>query len=257
MAITYFGSIGVPTDNGTSAASPVTFANPPIASMATGDLVIVYAYCRNAAATITINNAGGQTWTSETNHQSSTSTLTGRIFWCRFNGTWSAAPSFAFTSTTNTNCVMHVFRPNTSTNSWALITATNTVSENAMTSRVAAATWAWPLDAANFTPDSNDTVTIVSFITEDDNTWGTLTGTGWTQVTSPSAQFRNTSGNDVSSTYAYIIQGTAASIPVMGLTQTANGNDAGIYSGFLWREFTPAATALKDMIGHGIIPFAR
>jgi hypothetical protein len=41
--ITYFNSASTPADNGTSATSPVAFSNPPIASMAAGDLVIVYA----------------------------------------------------------------------------------------------------------------------------------------------------------------------------------------------------------------------
>jgi hypothetical protein len=201
----------------------------------------VYAYCRNASATISINNGGGQSWTSEATHNSSTSVLTGKVFWCRYNGTWSAAPSFSFSSTTNTNVVMLVFRPVTSTNSWGLSTASTTNVENTLLSYAAAATFGVPTDAATFTPTRDNTVSLAIRSTADDNTWGTPTGTGWTQVTSPSAQFRNTSGSDVSSAYTYIIQGTAASIPVSGLSQATLGNDAGIAGLYIWYEFTPSA----------------
>lgn len=241
---TYFGSIGVPTDNSTSAASPVAFANPPIASMASGDLVIVYAYCRNASATIDVSNTGGQSWTSETQHQSSSAVLTGRVFWCRYNGTWSAAPSFSFSSVTNTNVVMHVFRPVTSTNSWALSTATTTAVENTLTSRAAASSFGNPSDAGTYTPNNNNTVSLAICSTDDDNTWNNPTQS-FTQVTSPSAQFRNTSGSDVSSAYSYRIQGTAASMNATSLTQATLGNDPGISGLYIWYEFTPAPYSKK------------
>lgn len=231
---TYFGSVGVPTDNGTSAASPVSFANPPIASMVTGDLVIVYAYCRNAAATISINNAGGQTWTTETARQSATSTLTGQVFWCRYNGTWSAAPSFTFSSTTNTNAVMHVFRPTSGTNQWAKETSFpgGGLSHNSLEDFIANATIA---QVGGSSATANTCVGLAIWSTDDDNSWGTLSGTGWTQVTSPASQFRNTSGSDVSSAYAYKIS-TAQASP--SLTQTANGNDPGVQGMFFFYEFT-------------------
>lgn len=236
---TYFGSIAVPTDNGTNATSPVAFANPPIASMAAGDLVVVYAYCRNASATIDVSNTGGQSWTSETTHQGTSATLTARVFWCRFNGTWSAAPSFSFSSTTNTSVVMHVFRPNTSTNSWGLSTASTTNQENTLTSRASATSHGNPADAATFTPTESNTVSLSIVSSQDDNTWGSLTGAGWTQVTSPASQFRNLAGNDTSCAFAYFLQGAAASIPVTGLSQLANGPDAGIGGLYIWYEFTP------------------
>jgi len=233
---TYFGSVGVPTDNGTSAASPVAFANPPIASMAAGDLVVVYAYCRNASATIAVSNAGGQSWTSETAHQSSTAVLTGQVFWCRYNGTWSAAPSFSFSSTTNTNVVMHVFRPVTSTNQWSLDPGANTLNINIPRSFAAAATISSPSAATSTTFDN--TVNLYFVSTDDDNTWGTPTGSGWTQVTSPSSQFRNTSGNDISSSYMYLFLSTAGSVARPSLTEATNGNDPGIHGQYMWREYT-------------------
>lgn len=248
-AQTYFGSVAVPTDNGTSATSPVAFANPPIASMVSGDLVIVYAYCRTGSATISVSNAGGQTWTSETAHSSSTATLTGRIFWCTYNGTWSAAPSFSFSATTNTNVVMHVFRPSSGSNSWALSTATTTGTENTLVSNVSAATWTVPFDiGSTYTPDNNKTVNLAIFNTDDDNTWGSPSGTGWTQVTSPASQFRNTSGSDVSSAYMYIIKATAGTVPFCQLTEATLGNDGGIQGLYIWYEVPPAPPASHRVV---------
>jgi len=256
MAITYFGTIGVPTDNGTSAVSPVAFANPPIASMTTGDLVVVYAYCRNASATIAVSNAGGQTWTSETLHNGSTATLSGRIFWCRFNGTWSAAPSFSFSSTTNTNVVMHVFRPTTSTNNWGLDASSNPTNINVPRSFAAAATISSPSASVNTT--QTNTVSLFTVSTDDDNTWGTPAGSGWTQITSPSSQFRNTSGNDASSAYMYNIRTSIGTLTVPSLNEATLGNDPGIHSQYIWYEFIPPTTVLKDIIGGlGIVPSAR
>jgi hypothetical protein len=240
---TFHGAIGVPADNGTSAASPVSFNSgvAPLSTMQAGDLAIIYLYCRNNAATLGINNGGGQSWNSETTHQSSTSVLTGKVLWCRFNGTWGASPSFTYSSTTNTNAVMVIFRPATSTNSWGLSTASTTNIENTLVSYAASAIFGVPADAATFTPAQNNTVSLAIRSTADDNTWGTPTGTGWAQITSPSSQFRNTSGSDVSSAYTYIIQGTAASIPVSGLSQATLGNDAGIAGLYIWYEFTPSS----------------
>jgi hypothetical protein len=197
---TFHGAIGVPADPGTSATSPVTFNSgaAPLSTMATGDLAIVYLYCRNASATFTYSN------------------------------------------TTNTNAVMIIFRPVTSTNSWGLSAASNTTQENTLTSRAAAATFGAPADAGSYTPAQNNNVSLLIVSTDDDNTWGTPSN-GFTQITSPSSQFRNTSGSDASSAYSYLIQGTAASQTATGLTQATLGNDPGIAGIYIWYEFTPVS----------------
>jgi hypothetical protein len=235
--ITYFNSASTPADNGTSATSPVAFSNPPIASMAAGDLVIVYAYCRNSGATIAVSNAGGQSWTSEAAHQSSTATLTGQVFWCRYNGTWSGAPSFSFSSTTNTNVVMHVFRPITSTNHWNKDPTSGNPNTNKIQSFLAGATIAG--NAASFGTINANTVSVQFWATDDDNTWGSLTGSGWTST--GNAQYRNTSGNDVSSTYAHSIRTSAGTVSQPTKTEATNGNDPGIIGLFTWYEYTPSA----------------
>jgi hypothetical protein len=246
QAQTFFGAVGVPSDPGTSAVSPVAFANPPIASMAAGDLVVVYAYCRNASATIDLNVSGGQNWTLETLHNSSTATLSGRVFWCRFDGTWDAAPSFTFSSTTNTNVVMVVYRPVTSTNSWALSAASTTAHENSLRSFAAAANVGIPQDAGSYTPAQNNNVTVCFVSTDDDNTWTAAGGTTFTKITSPSAQFRNTSGSDASSSVAWLFQTTASSVSAENVfTEATLGNDPGIIGFYIFYEYTPVSLSRR------------
>lgn len=116
MAITYFNSASTPTDNGTSTGN-VTVTPP--GSMVVGDLTVVFCYYRGTS-TITVGTTGGQTWnTGLASATAANPNLSYAVFWCRFNGTWGANPVFNFsTSTTNTNAVMHVFRPTGSTYTW-------------------------------------------------------------------------------------------------------------------------------------------
>lgn len=119
MAITYFGSASTPADNGTSTGTPKA-VTPPV-SMVVGDLVVMFGYYRGTS-TIAVSAAGGQTWTTlVTSSTASGPVLSTFATWCRFNGTWSTDPSLSFsTSSTNTNAVMHVFRPTSSSNTWAI-----------------------------------------------------------------------------------------------------------------------------------------
>lgn len=119
MAITYFASASTPTDPGTNTGTPVAVVPP--GSMVAGDLVVFYGYYRGSS-TLSISNTGGQTWTTGVaSANASNPTLSYFMSWCRFNGSWSANPSIAFTtSSTNTNAVMHVFRPTSGANTWAV-----------------------------------------------------------------------------------------------------------------------------------------
>lgn len=219
---TYFGTASSPADNGTSATSPVSVTPP--GSMVAGDLVIAILYARNASATFGISNTGGQTWTSHSSHQGTTATLTTGVYYCIYNGTWSANPSFTFSSTTNTNVVLQVFRPTAGSSTWGVETAsgnTDILLHSNVSNTTSNASF------FNFTTTNNKVVCLAIFTADDDNTWGSLSGSGW--AIAGGAQYRNTSGNDVSSSYAYNVKATA------GLTQTcsqiqstADGNIAGI-----------------------------
>lgn len=232
MAITFFGVASVPTDNGTNAVNPTAFSNPPVASMLPGDLCIIYAFCRTSSATIAMSNTGGQTWTSVSSVSSSAGTLTGGMFWCVFNGTWSAAPSVGFGATTNNNVVMLVFRPTSNLYSWAVDLTDQIV--NSLFNMLSGTTQTIFFGAA--VPKNASTVSIAIWSTDDDNTWGTLTGSGWSK-TGLTAQYRNTSGSDTSATFAYCIKTSASTIDNVAQTEATLGADGGVGGQFVFYEF--------------------
>jgi hypothetical protein len=231
MAITLFGSASVPTDNGTNTTNPTAFSNPPVGSMVAGDLVFVYAYCRTSSATIAVSNSGGQSWTSGTSQSSANATLSANFFWCIYNGTWSAAPSFSFGATINNNVVMLVFRPTSGSNTWAV----DSGQTGSFVDRAAALSFI----ITGWTPSNASTVSIGVWNSDDDNTWGTLVGAQWSK-TSLSAQFRNTSGNDTSSTFAYCIRTSSGGTG--NVAQSQSTSDGGFTLGICFYEqaVTPA-----------------
>lgn len=237
MAITFFGVASVPTDPGTNTANPTAFSNPPVASMVAGDLAIIYAYCRTSGATIAMSNTGGQSWNAVTGVSSSAATLTGRMFWCVYNGTWSAAPSVSFGATTNNSVVMLVFRPTGAGYSWAIDSTTEVV--NTLFNFPSTSTWTISWGAA--VPLNPSTVSVSIWSTDDDNTWGSLTGSGWSK-TSLGNQYRNTSGSDTSSTYAYNIKTSATTIADVAQTQATLGADGGVGGQFCFYEIAPVVT---------------
>lgn len=181
--------------------------------MLPGDLVIMIGQRRASNITLTVSETGGQVW-NELPILTGTNNVSPRIFWCRFNGTWSANPSVAMTTASTNSVVMHVFRPPGRNYSWAIDVDQQT------TAHAAAAS----ITRTGVTTIRPNTVTIAAWFTADDNSWGSLTGAGW--VVLGSAQYRNPAGTDQSSTYAYQIRTTAGATGDVAKTQTANGNDA-------------------------------
>lgn len=214
---TFHGVTSIPADNGTNATTTITLTPP--ASMVTNDLVVVY-LTQRGTATFSVGVSGGQKWTS-IGRDVGTSNVALETYWATYNGTWSANPRFDFSAGTNTTAVMVVFRPTDNAKIWA-------TEQIATTNAAAAAT----ITVTGITPNFNDNVTVASWHTADDNTWGTLTGTGWSQ-TSLSAQYRNVAGNDASTALAYRLQSTAAATNNVSLTQATLGNDA-----TTWRRIT-------------------
>lgn len=205
------GVTSVPVDNGTNATTTITLTPPTL--MADGDLVVVYLQQRTTA-TFSVGVTGGQTWNS-IGRNVGTGNVAMETYWARFNGTWAANPRFDFSAGTNTSAVMLVFRSDVPTNQWE--------TEQISTVNAAAAA---TTTITGLTPANPDSITIGSWMTADDNTWGTLTGTGWSK-TGLSAQYRNLAGNDSSSTYAYYLQtGGPSAIPNTSQTQLTLGNDA-------------------------------
>jgi hypothetical protein len=227
MAITYFGSVGVPAaSGGTNTANPTTIA--PVANMVAGDLCVVIAQGRAANLVMSVSNTGGQTWTTEAAVTGGTPALTARIFWCRFNGTWSTSPSFTIGSTLCNTVVMHVFRPTAGANTWQVNVA------------LASGAFATPTGPpynvvrAGVTTTAASTVTLAGWHTNDDDWWPTVAGTGWAKTGLD--DYRNTSGSDSSAAFAHYIATSAGSTGNVTRTQTTNGPENGHYWIMSWEE---------------------
>ncbi len=215
MKITYFGSVSTPADNGTNTANP-TVVTPP-AGMQAGDLVLMIAQQRGTNATITIYQAGGQSWTAEATQSQTNCTI--RLFWCRFNGVWSANPSVSFSGTTCNTVVMHVFRPSNTSSVWQ-------VDVPQVSGNYTAPASPFTVTIPGITTITDGALVFATWASRDDNTWGSLTA-GWT--TPGSAQYRNTSGSDQSQTHAYRVMTTAGATGDVSKNQATLGGDAGAY----------------------------
>ncbi|OHC61430.1 MAG: hypothetical protein A2040_12510 [Rhodocyclales bacterium GWA2_65_19] len=221
-AITYFASASNPTD-GNNRDSTTVAVTPP-GSMQVGDLAIIVANARESGQTLAISVTGGQTWTAQTANTTNTSQ---RIFWARYNGTWSANPSVSFPSGANaTTVVMHVFRPSSSANGWVLDVAQADGSY---------ATPAWPFDVtiAGITTVTNGALVLATWASTDNNSW-TLQTAGWTNA--GGAQYRNGDGSDSSQSAAYKIMPTAGASGDVTNRQTNNGGDPGNTSILAFKE---------------------
>ena len=215
MGITYFGSASTPADNGTNTADP-TAVTPP-GSMQAGDLVLMIAQARANSGTLAINITGGQIWTSETQQNQNFCRI--RLFWCRFNGTWSANPSVSMGSTNNNIVVMHVFRPSNTSSVWQVDVLQVSADFSAPSSP-------FTVTIPQITTITDGALVFAAWASTDDNTWGSLTGTGgWSTPGSPpgSAQYRNTSGSDASQTHAYKVMVTAGASGNVSKNQSAPG----------------------------------
>lgn len=226
LAPQYVGSLSTPLDLGTETSEPVTSAIVVSGlTFVNGDLVLLIGQLQVATSgQITVSATGGQTWTTASDVTGANDQV-GAFFWCNFNGTWSADPSLAFAAQSGTQpatVVMHVFRGGGSS------TAPGTWVADQAVAKVDAAAPGSPFTVTitGQTTTKTDVVTLASWFSADDNTWGTLSGTGWS-VTG-TAQYRNGGGSDQSASFAHIIQATAAATGNVSKNQATLGGDAGI-----------------------------
>lgn len=238
-AITYFASASNPAD-GNSLDQTAVAVTPP-ALMQAGDLVVLIGNAREAGVTMTMSATGGQTWTSQAANTTNTSQ---RIFWARYNGTWAANPSVAFPSGANgTTVVMHVFRPSSSANGWALDVAQT----NAGFASPAA-----PRDVTigGITTVTDGAVVLATWVTADNNTWQLQTA-GWSNA--GLAQYRNGDGNDASQSSAYKIMPTAGASGSVTNRQLTLGGDAGNASILAFKEVPPVAPTIVKSFSPGFV----
>lgn len=232
MAIAYFNSAATPADNGTQ-AGPTVAVTPP-ASMVTGDLVLLVAGYKASGVTFAMSVTGGQTWTALTQFGGATSGVTGRLFWCRYNGTWAANPSVTITAGTLAMSVqMHVFRPTTGTNTWSVFS---------------------PIEVKDAAANSNMTIDFLemtagdlgfgAFISNDDNTISNATPS--TFVTAGTAQYRNLQGNDISMGAQYRIETGTTTDKFPAFSQATLGADTYGMCQLVFRETSSGTSITAD-----------
>ena len=235
MAVEFFGKASSPADNGAQ-AGPTATITPP-ASMTAGDLVVVVQVLRASSITLSVKTTGGQSWTTGT--QTNGTNNSTAVSWCRYNGSWSADPQFGPASdNSGLTALMLVFRPTGTSYTWALDVA------------LAGTTYSAPstpftVTRAGVNTVKDGAVAIAFFTSADDNTWGSLSGSGWTQMSSP-AMVRNTTGTDTSVTAAYQVKATAGATNDVSINQTANGGDAGVTYIVAFREVAPGEQAGRE-----------
>ena len=200
MAITFFGIGATPADSSGNSSSPAVITPP--SSMQAGDLCVIYSTLRATSGSTSMSATGGQSWTALTqNNAASPYYNRSHIFWCRFNGSWGASPSVTMAASVN-SVFMLVFRPNGGTSStWLADVALANTS-------VAAPSSPFTFTRTGITTTHNNAVAIAAFYCPAQNTWGSLSGSGWDK-TSLSAQYRNTTSGYQSTSFAYKIQASA------------------------------------------------
>jgi hypothetical protein len=234
--VTFFGSASNPADN----ANPATQNNgvyvvTPPASMQTGDLCVMITQCLSTAAPFTthVPLPPNQSWTSETIQAGTT--ISTQLHWCTFNGTWSSDPAGYLKpqgrggmlsgcgqslgdTTIPFSVILLVFRPTTTSKTWAIDVAKASAT-------YAAPTTPFTVTRTGITTVANNVVAIAVWSSADDNTWTTLAGAGWVQVGS---QWRNLAGGDMSTAAAYQIVATGGTATgSVSLNQATLGGDAG------------------------------
>ncbi|ANE52280.1 PQQ-dependent sugar dehydrogenase [Flavisolibacter tropicus] len=205
---TFFG-VSSSSADGTAQTGTTVSITPP-GSMATGDLVVIYALFTSKNGALAMSATGGQSWTTESSGTNNASNLSYTIFWCRFNGTWSTTPSVTDGATASgpLSATMYVYRPTSSSSVWGIDKKADVSANAATTISIAGVTAAFP-----------NTVTMAFWSSPATNTWGSLTNTTEWSKTSLDAQNRNTSQ---SYSAAYNIRSTAGAVASVAQTQSTS-----------------------------------
>lgn len=238
-----------PSDNGSAGGTSASIILSGFGG-SVGDLIVVVAQFKGNSTLSISNNGGVLNWNSLTQVANGTSSI-GRIFWAQTPSNWASASateqytvSVASGTTALTVSQMY-FRPTVSTNIISVDVA------QVASSYVAPST-PFTVSITGVTTTSSSTVTLAVWMSEDDNTWGTLAGTGWSK-TGLAAQVRNLQGTDQSLSHAYNIQTSPATLANVSQDQTANGGDPGIKFIVSWGEAAAPAITVKafSLLGVG------
>jgi len=197
-----------------SGASSVASADLNLAE--TGDLLV---WCSTGRGTVTAppaSGTGGQTWTQVTTGSSNPRTYS--IFWAVFDGTWDSDPTNA-NSPGATTIQISVWRAENTGVTWSHELLTGPTGVSAPGSP-------FTCTVVGGTPSGSDPCVIVGYLqTADDNTWGSLSGSGWAMLGS-SAGYANDAGSDNSLATCYLLQASPAAPGSPTINQATNGGDA-------------------------------
>ncbi len=221
--ITIGNTASTPVNTGDSNSASPTAITPP-SGMASGDLVVVVCHNRITADTHAVSEAGGQSWTKLTTKSDSAGNLTTVTwFWCRFNGTWSADPSFSHGGTNNT-CIMATFHPSVGTNTWAMDVAE-------VTAQFAAPSTPFDVTCTGITTITDGAVAVASFSSRDDNTWAKQTA-AWTELKT----LNNMAGSDSADDVVALVKVAHGATGDVVSRQTNAAGDAGVTYIAAWKE---------------------
>jgi len=197
-----------------SGASSVASADLNLAQ--TGDLLV---WCSAGRATTTAppaSGTGGQTWTEVFNGTANPRTFS--MFWAVFDGTWDSNPTNA-NSPGTTTIQISVWRAVNTGVTWSAELLTGPTGVGAPGSP-------FTCTIVGGTPSGSDPCVIVGYLqTADDNTWGSLSGSGWAMLGS-SAGYANDAGSDNSLATCYLSQASPAAPGSPTINQATNGGDA-------------------------------
>lgn len=235
MAITFFGAAVSPSDGGSQYTDSVrppellAFSVTPPADMVAGQLVVMDAIHR-ATSTLTpgafeLSETGGQTWTVE-NKVEATSAISGRRYWCRFNGTWSASPSVNFDNykaNGTASLVMSVYSPDSAGATWQADTAF--ASDTILAAQ--------DLVVTGVTTNTNGAVVVSTVATPDDNNHALQVANNFSSAVLGAD---NVGGSDICVSTHYCVKATAGSTGTYTLRETVNGNDLGLYLNQAFKE---------------------
>jgi hypothetical protein len=227
VTISFRGIDPYPADGGsdTGATNALDKDTGVLASAVAGDLIVVVVHQRSTSSLRWpyMSVSGGQQWQSVRVPQATNIRL--GVFYCRFNGTWTADPVFGHsdgTGTTTLSTHALVFAPTVATNQWQVNIGPRTSTFNATgTTKTLTA----------HTTTQASTVTLAIWATVGTITWGSLSGTGWTQ-SGLSAQYGNLGGSDHVTAMAYNIQTSAGALSNVSLTQSAGTAGVGMMISF-------------------------
>lgn len=197
MSASFFGYAANPANGGDVRDGAIPVAITPPAAMLEGDLVYVEVTQRDPGATLSIAEDGGQTWNAIAPYSSGSQRK--RTFWCVYNGTWEANPSWttSFQAGLHFSVQMLVFRPS-GTPTWAV--------DVVQASGYAVPSSPFDVTATGQTATDSGVTIATWFNTGYDGEPFTLQTGGWSNPGGV-AQFRNTkaspTGNEQSISIAY------------------------------------------------------